>query len=149
MKHFNTLLTVMFLLVWGGNIQSAKAQNSDIDWTQNAIDFRYAVDKNVYLYNKTHNGFLNAGGKYGMQAVLNPRGIRLTLRKNGDIYYLEGPVKNESENNKGNCIGIINLNSDIYNRPCSSYQVSQYCIDPHTLRNEYLHYKYRRSLLQL
>lgn len=114
MKHFNTLLTVMFLLVWGGNIQSAKAQNSDIDWTQNAINFRDAVNKNVYLYNKTHNGFLNAGGKYGMQAVLNPRGIRLTLRKNGDIYYLEGPVKNESENNKGNCIGIINLNSDIY-----------------------------------
>ena len=31
MKHFNTFLTVMFLLVWGGNIQSAKAQNSDID----------------------------------------------------------------------------------------------------------------------
>ena len=114
MKHFNTLLTVMFLLVWGGNIQSAKAQNSDIDWTQNAINFRNAVNKNVYLYNKTHNGFLNAGGKYGMQAVLNPRGIRLTLRQNGETYYLEGPVKNESENNKGNCIGIINLNSDIY-----------------------------------
>lgn len=87
MKHFNTLLTVMFLLVWGGNIQSAKAQNSDIDWTQNAIDFRNAVNKNVYLYNKTHNGFLNAGGTYGMQAVLNPRGIRLTLRQNGEIYY--------------------------------------------------------------
>lgn len=114
MKHFNTFLTVMFLLVLGGNIQSAKAQSSDIDWTQNAIDFRDAVNKNVYLYNKTHNGFLNAGGTYGMQAVLNPRGIRLTLRKNGETYYLEGPVKNESKNNKGNCIGIINLSSDIY-----------------------------------
>ena len=114
MKHFNTFLTVMFLLVLGGNIQSAKAQSSDIDWTQNAIDFRNAVNKNVYLYNKTHKGFLNAGGTYGMQAVLNPRGIRLTLRQNGEIYYLEGPVKNESENNKGNCIGIINLSSDIY-----------------------------------
>lgn len=114
MKHFNTLLTVMFLLVWGGNIQSAKAQNSDIDWTKNAINFMNAVNRNVYLYNKTHNGFLNAGGTYGMQAVLNPRGIRLTLRKSGETYYLEGPVKNESKNNKGNCIGIINLNSDIY-----------------------------------
>ena len=114
MKHFNTFLTVMFLLVLGGNIQSAKAQSSDIDWTQNAIDFRDAVNKNVYLYNKTHKGFLNAGGTYGMQAVLNPRGIRLTLRQNGEIYYLEGPVKNESEYNKGNCIGIINLNYDIY-----------------------------------
>lgn len=114
MKHFNTFLTVMFLLVLGGNIQSAKAQSSDIDWTQNAIDFRDAVNKNVYLYNKTHKGFLNAGGTYGMQAVLNPRGIRLTLRQNGEIYYLEGPVKNESKNNKGNCIGIINLSSDIY-----------------------------------
>lgn len=50
MKHFNTFLTVMFLLVLGGNIQSAKAQSSDIDWTQNAIDFRNAVNKNVYLY---------------------------------------------------------------------------------------------------
>lgn len=50
MKHFNTLLTVMFLLVLGGNIQSAKAQNSDIDWTQNAIDFGDAVNRNVYLY---------------------------------------------------------------------------------------------------
>lgn len=114
MKHFNTFLTVMFLLVLGGNIQSAKAQSSDIDWTQNAIDFRNAVNKNVYLYNKTHKGFLNAGGTYGMQAVLNPRGIRLTLRQNGETYYLEGPVKNESKNNKGNCIGIINLSSDIY-----------------------------------
>ena len=114
MKHFNTFLTVMFLLVLGGNIQSAKAQSSDIDWTQNAIDLSDAVNKNVYLYNKTHKGFLNAGGKYGMQAVLNPRGIRLTLRKNGETYYLEDPVKNESKNNKGNCIGIINLSSDIY-----------------------------------
>ncbi len=114
MKHFNTFLTVMFLLVLGGNIQSAKAQSSDIDWTQNAIDFRNAVNKNVYLYNKTHKGFLNAGGTYGVQAVLNPRGIRLTLRQNGETYYLEGPVKNESKNNKGNCIGIINLSSDIY-----------------------------------
>lgn len=52
MKHFNTLLTVMFLLVWGGNIQSAKAQNSDIDWTKNAIDFRTAVNRNVYLYTR-------------------------------------------------------------------------------------------------
>ena len=114
MKHFNTLLTVMFLLVWGGNIQSAKAQNSDIDWTQNAINFRSAVNKNVYLYNKTHNGFLNAGGKYGMQAVLNPRGIRLTLRQNAQGFYLEGPVKNESINKKGSCIGIINIDDKIY-----------------------------------
>ena len=114
MKHFNTLLTVMFLLVWGGNIQSAKAQNSDIDWTQNAINFRNAVNKNVYLYNKTHNGFLNAGGTYGMQAVLNPRGIRLTLRQNGEGFYLEGPVKNESINKKGSCIGIINIDDKIY-----------------------------------
>ena len=114
MKHFNTLLTVMFLLVLGGNIQSAKAQSSDIDWTQNAINFRSAVNKNVYLYNKTHNGFLNAGGKYGMQAVLNPRGIRLTLRQNAQGFYLEGPVKNESINKKGSCIGIINIDDKIY-----------------------------------
>lgn len=114
MKHFNTFLTVMFLLVLGGNIQSAKAQNSDIDWTQNAINFRNAVNKNVYLYNKTHNGFLNAGGKYGMQAVLNPRGIRLTLRQNAQGFYLEGPVKNESINKKGSCIGIINIDDKIY-----------------------------------
>ena len=151
MKHFNTLLTVMFLLVWGGNIQSAKAQSSDIDWTQNAINFRDAVNRNVYLYNKTHNGFLNAGGTYGMQAVLNPRGIRLTLRKNGDIYYLEGPVKNESENNKGNCIGIINLNSDIYIDLAvpTKYHNTALTLTPSGTNTFTINYKYRRSLLQL
>ncbi len=118
MKHFNTFLTVL-LILFLGSTQSVKAQDSNIDWSSYAKKYTDVVDQYVYLYNKTNNAFVNAGGSYGMQAVLNSRGIRITLKKKTSglprktYYYLEGPIINTAEN-KGSCIGIINLNDNIY-----------------------------------
>lgn len=120
MKHFNTFLTVL-LILFLGSTQSVKAQDSNIDWSPYARNYASVVDQYVYLYNKTNNAFVNAGGSYGMQAVLNSRGIRITLKKKTSglpwnqttYYYLEGPIINTAEN-KGSCIGIINLNDNIY-----------------------------------
>lgn len=112
MKHFNTFLIALIALLLG-NTQSVKAQDSNIDWSSYAKKYTDVVDQYVYLYNKTNNAFVNAGGSYGMQAVLNSRGIRITLKKTNDVYYLEGPILNTSAN-KGSCIGIINLNDNIY-----------------------------------
>lgn len=113
MKHFNTFLTVL-LILFLGSTQSVKAQDSKINWSPYAKKYTDVVDQYVYLYNKTNNAFINAGGLYGMQAVLSSRGIRITLKqtRNG-IYYLDGPILNTSAN-KGSCIGIINLNDNIY-----------------------------------
>lgn len=113
MKHFNTFLTVLLILFWGST-QSVKAQDSNIDWSPYAKKYTDVVGQYVYLYNKTNNAFINAGGLYGMQAVLSSRGIRITLKQTGNsIYYLDGPILNTSAN-KGSCIGIINLNDNIY-----------------------------------
>lgn len=113
MKHFNTFLTVL-LILFLGSTQSVKAQDSKINWSPYAKKYTDVVGQYVYLYNKTNNAFINAGGLYGMQAVLSSRGIRITLKqtRNG-IYYLDGPILNTSAN-KGSCIGIINLNDNIY-----------------------------------
>lgn len=80
MKHFNTFLIALIALLLG-NTQSVKAQDSNIDWSSYAKKYTDVVDQYVYLYNKTNNAFVNAGGSYGMQAVLNSRGIRITLKK--------------------------------------------------------------------
>lgn len=113
MKHFNTFLTVL-LILFLGSTQSVKAQDSKIDWSPYAKKYTDVVGQYVYLYNKTNNAFINAGGSYGMQAVLSSRGIRITLKQTrNSIYYLDGPILNTSAN-KGSCIGIINLNDNIY-----------------------------------
>lgn len=113
MKHFNTFLTVL-LILFLGSTQSVKAQDSKINWSPYAKKYTDVVGQYVYLYNKTNNAFINAGGSYGMQAVLSSRGIRITLKQTrNSIYYLDGPILNTSAN-KGSCIGIINLNDNIY-----------------------------------
>ncbi len=113
MKHFNTFLTVL-LILFLGSTQSVKAEDSKINWSPYAKKYTDVVGQYVYLYNKTHYTFVNAGGSYGMQAVLNSRGIRITLKQTrNSIYYLDGPILNTSAN-KGSCIGIINLNDNIY-----------------------------------
>lgn len=113
MKHFNTFLTVL-LILFLGSTQSVKAQDSKINWSPYAKKYTDVVGQYVYLYNKTNNAFINAGGLYGMQAVLSSRGIRITLKQTrNSIYYLDGPILNTSAN-KGSCIGIINLNDNIY-----------------------------------
>ena len=111
MKHFNTFLTVL-LILFLGSTQSVKAQDSNIDWSPYAKNYTSVVDQYVYLYNKTNNAFVNAGGSYGMQAVLNSRGIRITLRESGFLrtyYYFEGPIVNSAQ---GSCIALMNDNSD-------------------------------------
>lgn len=113
MKHFNTFLTVL-LILFLGSTQSVKAQDSNIDWSPYAKKYTDVVGQYVYLYNKTNNAFINAGGSYGMQAVLSSRGIRITLKQTGNsIYYLEGPILNTSAD-KGSCIGIINIDNRIF-----------------------------------
>lgn len=113
MKHFNTFLTVL-LILFLGSTQSVKAQDSKINWSPYAKKYTDVVGQYVYLYNKTNNAFINAGGLYGMQAVLSSRGIRITLKQTrNSIYYLDGPILNTSAN-KGSCIGIININDNIY-----------------------------------
>ena len=119
MKQFNIFIAALLILILGGNTQNAKAQDSNIEWTQYAQPYENVVDQYVYLYNVTNNGFLNAGGNYGMQAVLASRGIRLTLKEvdrgeGNTYYYLDGPITNTS-NGKGSCIGVINTNDkDVY-----------------------------------
>ena len=110
MKHFNTFLTVL-LILFLGSTQSVKAQDSKIDWSPYARNYASVVDQYVYLYNKTHDTFVNAGGSYGMQAVLNSRGIRLTLREKSGYfrtYYFEGPIVNSAQ---GSCIALMDDNT--------------------------------------
>ncbi len=85
MKHFNTFLTVL-LILFLGSTQSVKAQDSNIDWSPYARNYASVVGQYVYLYNKTHYTFVNAGGSYGMQAVLNSRGIRITLKQTKIVF---------------------------------------------------------------
>lgn len=78
-------------------MQTTIAQ-SDSNWETYARDPEsIGVDDYVYLYNVTNNGFLNAGGDYGMQGILNPRGIRLSLESDRNFYYLEGPIINDAQ----------------------------------------------------
>ena len=113
MKHFSTFVSMFLLLLMGG-VQTATAQD-DSDWEIYAQDPGSVVTTNssnpkyVYLYNVTKKQFLNAGGEYGMQGILNPRGIRLTLEsetvESGNwwnptyttYYYLKGPIVNDAQ----------------------------------------------------
>lgn len=85
MKHFNTFLTVL-LILFLGSTQSVKAEDSKINWSPYAKKYTDVVGQYVYLYNKTHYTFVNAGGSYGMQAVLNSRGIRITLKQTKIVF---------------------------------------------------------------
>ena len=109
MKHFSTFVSMFLLLLMGG-VQTATAQD-DSDWENYAQDPDEVVTtssgnpKYVYLYNVTKKQFLNAGGEYGMQGILNPRGIRMTLESEtvGGViwsttyYYLKGPIVNSAQ----------------------------------------------------
>lgn len=133
MKQFNIFLSTLLLLLIGG-VQTTIAQ-SDSNWEDYARNPEsIGVDDYVYLYNVTKNGFLNAGGDYGMQGILNPRGIRLSLESEvvesggwpwdqtyTTYYYLEGPVINdaqgsylarENDQNLGNVIYIDRAKED-------------------------------------
>lgn len=101
MKHFSTFVSMFLLLLMGG-VQTATAQD-DSDWEKYAQDPDEVVTtsssnpKYVYLYNVTKKQFLNAGGEYGMQGILNPRGIRMTLESGWSYYYLKGPIANSAQ----------------------------------------------------
>ena len=114
MKHFSTFVSMFLLLLMGG-VQAATAQD-DSDWENYAQDPDQVVTtssgnpKYVYLYNVTKKQFLNAGGEYGMQGILNPRGIRMTLESEDEwtggsifnptyttYYYLKGPIVNDAQ----------------------------------------------------
>ena len=109
MKHFSTFVSMFLLLLMGG-VQTATAQD-DSDWEIYARDPE-SIGENgyVYLYNVTQKQFLNSGGDYGMQGILNPRGIRLTLESETVVsgglpwrptyttyYYLKGPIVNDAQ----------------------------------------------------
>ena len=95
MKHFSTFVSMFLLLLMGG-VQTATAQD-DSDWEKYARDPQDLVGQYVYLYNVTQHAFLNAGGEYGMQGILNPRGIRMTLESGRGYYYLKGPIVNSAQ----------------------------------------------------
>lgn len=103
MKHFNIIQSMLLLLLIGG-VQTTKAQQDDINWQEHASTVEKVMettDRYVYLYNLTEKGFLNTGGDYGMKAVLNTRGIRLTLESaqyNGtDCYAFKTPIVNSAQ----------------------------------------------------
>lgn len=92
MKHFSTFVSMFLLLLMGG-VQTATAQD-DSDWERYARDPQDLVGQYVYLYNVTQHAFLNAGGNYGMNSIMNERGIRLTLERDSEgDYNLRGPIK--------------------------------------------------------
>lgn len=103
MKHFNIIQSMLLLLLIGG-VQTTKAQQDDINWQEHAStveEVMKTTDKYVYLYNLTEKGFLNTGGDYGMKAVLNTRGIRLTLESarynRTDCYAFKTPIVNSAQ----------------------------------------------------
>ena len=87
----------MFLLLLMGGAQTATAQD-DSDWERYARDPQDLEGKYVYLYNVTQHAFLNAGGNYGMNSIMNERGIRLTLERDSEgAYNLRGPIINTAQ----------------------------------------------------
>lgn len=119
MKHFTKLFVGILFLILGGT-QSGMAQsgNTEIEWTKYAVavgDLKPA--DYVYLYNVTNKKFVHGGGKYGMQAILNDRGIRFQVTAEGDAYYLESAIYNSTSPDRGRCIGInhdVLDNDEIY-----------------------------------
>lgn len=106
MKHFSTFVSMFLLLLMGG-VQTATAQD-DSDWEKYAQDPQDLVGKYVYLYNVTQHAFLNAGGNYGMNSIMNERGIRLTLERDSeDNYNLRGPIINTAQ---GAYLGFVEEN---------------------------------------
>ena len=109
MKHFSTFVSMFLLLLMGG-VQTATAQD-DSDWESYARNPESIGENDyVYLYNVTQKQFLNSGGDYGMQGILNPRGIRLALESEvvesggpwwdptyTTYYYLKGPIVNDAQ----------------------------------------------------
>ena len=96
MKHFSTFVSMFLLLLMGG-VQTATAQD-DSDWENYAQAPEDLVGQYVYLYNVTQHAFLNAGGNYGMNSIMNERGIRLTLERDSEgDYNLRGPIMNTAQ----------------------------------------------------
>ena len=106
MKHFSTFVSMFLLLLMGG-MQTATAQD-DSDWENYAQDPDDLVGQYVYLYNVTQHAFLNAGGNYGMNSIMNERGIRLTLERDSEgDYNLRGPIINTAQ---GAYLGFVEEN---------------------------------------
>ena len=106
MKHFSTFVSMFLLLLMGG-VQTATAQD-DSDWEKYAQDPQDLVGQYVYLYNVTQHAFLNAGGNYGMNSIMNERGIRLTLERDSEgDYNLRGPIINTAQ---GAYLGYVEEN---------------------------------------
>lgn len=113
MKHFSTFLSMLLLLLVGG-VQTTTAQQDDIDWSEYASTVEVVMNNQnqyVYLYNLTKKGFLNTGGKYGMMALLNTRGIRLELERNSSTYAFKSPIVNSAQ---GSYLAAQNGNAPIY-----------------------------------
>ena len=110
MKHVNIFLSTLLLLLIGG-VQTTMAQ-SDSNWENYARDPESIRENDyVYLYNVTQKQFLNSGGAYGMHGILNPRGIRLALEREGNYftyYYLKGPIVNDAQ---GSYLAMVNDNT--------------------------------------
>lgn len=111
MKHVNIFLSTLLLLLIGG-VQTTMAQ-SDSNWENYARDPESIGENDyVYLYNVTQKQFLNSGGAYGMHGILNPRGIRLALEREGNYfttyYYLKGPIVNDAQ---GSYLAMVNDNT--------------------------------------
>lgn len=106
MKHFSTFVSMFLLLLMGG-VQTATAQD-DSDWEKYARDPQDLEGQYVYLYNVTQHAFLNAGGNYGMNSIMNERGIRLTLERDSEgAYNLRGPIINTAQ---GAYLGFVEEN---------------------------------------
>lgn len=111
MKHVNIFLSTLLLLLIGG-VQTTMAQ-SDSNWENYARDPESIGENDyVYLYNVTQKQFLNSGGAYGMHGILNPRGIRLALEREGNdfttYYYLKCPIVNDAQ---GSYLAMVNDNT--------------------------------------
>jgi len=117
----------MLLLLFVGGVQTTTAQQDDIDWSEYASTVEVVMNNQnqyVYLYNLTKKGFLNTGGKYGMMALLNTRGIRLELERNSSTYAFKSPVVNSAQ---GSYLAAQNGNAPIYRQKQDARRRKRWC----------------------
>lgn len=101
------------------------------DWAKYAetIDNLVSSSKEFYIcIDKTPNGdtrdyrFIDAGGGYGMEAVLDTRGLRFTVTKSKGYYYFQAAVSNISGGVTKNYLGGISWSKNLYmDRPSDDY----------------------------
>ena len=123
-QKFYLIVMVLFLLTG----QSAKAQIIDTNPNSSnygkvvwlGTDLATAVQKcaageYVYLYNVSADKFLNAGGGYGVHAVMSSVGMRVKIRQTTvggrTVYTVQGRVDNP---NQGSYMSPNGTGNDIY-----------------------------------